>query len=122
MVLLRKFDRRICDRTAAKIPLAQIFAHPGHDSAELRVRIAGIRPYGFFVPGDRSGIQATQIFRNQAIFRFEVAIQRHLVGLRRRGDLIDADRADATRIKQLAGGVQDALPRRNGRLCLRPIE
>ena len=45
------------------------------------------------------------------VFRFEVAIERHLVGLGGRGDLIDAHAHYAARIEQLSSHMQDGLAR-----------
>jgi hypothetical protein len=58
-----------------------------------------------------------QVFGNQLVLRVEVAIERHLVGAGGLGDRLHADRPDAEPVKQVRRGVEDALARRNLRIC-----
>ncbi len=112
MAFFRKFDRGIRHRTAAKIRITQIVSDPRDQCAKLCIRIPGMSTHDFFVSGDRIGVQGTEIFRHQQILRFEMAVQRHLVGLRSSGDLIDTDGADSPAIKQVTGCFENPFARR----------
>src|SRR5258705_6542320 len=54
-------------------------------------------------------------FRYQLVLRVEVAIERHLVGLRRLGDRFDPDAPDALFVKQVPPRDQNPRANRHGR-------
>src|ERR1051325_5621304 len=68
--------------------------------------MGALRLLGHGVPAAR---QRAQILRHQLIFRIEVPVERHLVGLGGGRDFVDAHRPDTARIEELARGVEDSL-------------
>jgi len=112
MVFFRKFDCGIRHRTAAKIRIAKVVSDASDQCAKLRIRVPGVGTNDFLVAGNCISVQRTKIFRHEQILRFEVAVQRHLVGLRGGGDLIDADGADSSTIKEITSRFENAFARR----------
>ena len=56
--------------------------------------------------------------RQQVVLALEVIVERALGDPRRRGDLVDADAAEALPVEQLVGGIEDAAPGRSARLAI----
>jgi hypothetical protein len=113
VVFFRKLDRSIRHRTAAQIGGAKIVADARDQGAKLRAWIARMGAHDLFVPGNGIGVERTQIFGHQQVLRFEVPVQRHLVGLRGGGDFIHADSADSPGVKQIACRFQNTFTRRS---------
>ena len=119
MVFFWKFDRSIGHRTAAQIRVAQSVSNAGDQGAKLRIRIAWMGTPDFFVSGNGMGVQRPQVLRDQQILRFEMAVQRHLVGLCGSGDFIDAHGTDSTAIEEVTSRFKNAFARRRFGLPLR---
>src|ERR1700685_3222996 len=73
--------------------------------------------HGGVPPGPILAFLLAKVFRDQRILGREAAVKAHLVGAGFLGNQVNADAANAVPIKELAGGVEDAIahPRLAGR-------
>lgn len=119
VVLLGKLDGGIRHRTAAVNFVAKLISRRFDKGPQLRIGIAGVRPHHLLVTRESRGSHAAQIFSDQQILRLEVTVERHLVGLSRGRDLVDAHAANSPGIEEVTGRIEDAFARGDLRLDAR---
>jgi hypothetical protein len=112
MVLVREFRQAVRESTSAVAHGAKVLHHGLDQRLELRYGISGvkIRPLGphLFVLLSHGG----QPVRDQIVFRIEVTVDGHFVGIGCRSDGLHPDAADALTIKERLRGFDDAFARR----------
>ena len=117
MARFGEFDRRVGEIAAALV-VGDEFRRLSDEAVKLADRIA--RALRFHLGPDLVGLAAlvVEIFEDEVVLRAEVAIERHLVGVRRFGDRLDPDAADAVAMKEVERAGDDALARRCSALVL----
>jgi hypothetical protein len=112
MILLGQLDRRIGERAAALVGRAGAL-HGLSQPRSCPRGIAGMRGAAARPRTCRPSAGA-QVFGHQLVLGREMPVERHLVGAGRLGNRLNAHRADAEPVKQIAGRRQNAL---RGGIC-----
>src|SRR6266853_2529144 len=113
MVWIGQLGEGVAKGRAALFHRAKLGRRAPAPVLELALRISAvlgveILPVFLFVGDDPA-----HPFRDQLILRSEVAVERHLVGLRRLGDCFNADSTDAVFMKQVTSRYENPLAKRD---------
>src|SRR5205085_5402470 len=113
VILFGNFNRGVRHRAATVFRRTKFAADQFDPGTKLSKGITGMRALQFLIHRHDFFAERLEIFRNQQIPGFEMAIQRHFIRLCRSRYFVDADIANPAGIEELTCGLENSFSRRD---------